>query len=118
MNKIWTIAYRKPTGPWFQRVDLELTWAQAYHLAGDLMKIRPDLQVYYVTTRAHDDRRVADWAAVGFASGPERDRAEDAHNILNDKGKRVAVKGTGKLDPRLAILSADEAKARFDKETN
>jgi hypothetical protein len=32
-----------------------------------------------------------------------------------DKGKRVAVKDTGKLDPRLTVLPADVARARFEE---
>lgn len=102
---IWTLAYRKRTGPWFQRIDLELTWAQAHYAAQGMAQLHPELVVWYTTTKANDDRELAAWAAVGFAPDTtEANYAADVYNIMVDGGKRVAVKDTGKLDPRLCIL--------------
>ena len=109
---IWTIAYRKPTGPWFQRVDLELTWHQAVQAARSLNMVRPDLVVYYTTNRQHDDATLVRYAAT--QSDLDRSYAEDAFNILVDSGKRVAVKDSGKLDPRVCITPAAVARRVWD----
>ena len=107
-HRIWTLAYRKPTGPWFQRVDLELTWAQAFYAAMSLGVIRPDLVIYYTTTKAYDDERVVRANRFG-----DPELAEDAHNIMVDIGKRIKIKDTGKLDPRVCVLPAPVARAHW-----
>lgn len=111
---IWTIAYRKPTGPWFQRVDLELTWHQAVAVAGQLTELRPDLVVWYTTTKACEDAALAAYEAD--PTDLNRSYAEDAGNVMVDSGKRVAIKDTGKLDPRITIPDAEEAKAEWCKD--
>lgn len=103
---IWTIAFRRKTGPWFQRVELELTWAQAFYATQALGVLHPELQIYYTTTRQHDDKMLAKAATDDWFAR----YAEDSHNILTDSGRRVAVKDTGKLDPRLCILPQSVAK--------
>lgn len=104
---IWTIAYRKPTGPWFQRVDLELTWHQAVDVARQFGELHPDLVVYYVTTKAHDNQRLVE--AEHNTCQLARDLAEDAHNLLVGN-KRIKIKDTGKMDPRVTVRDADKLK--------
>jgi hypothetical protein len=105
---VWTIAYRKATGPWFQRVDLELTWDQAAMAATALLLVRPDLEVWY-TTNHHWDAQVVEDARHN-SSQLVRDRLEDVGNVLAGNGKRIKVKDTGKLDPRVCILSDEQAR--------
>ncbi len=100
MAVTWTVAFRKPTGPWFRRVaDLELTWHQARELASRLGEVDPTLVVWYTTSTAWD------------RANPTH---EDSFNILTDAGKRVAIRETGVLPKGVEIPDADEAKARWE----
>jgi hypothetical protein len=102
---MWTIAYRRRTGPWFQRVELELTWTQAYYAAMSLGQVSPDLEIYYMTTRQWE-AEVVERAKHNSSMAAY---VEDVGNLLihsssSDRGRRVKVKDTGKLDPRVCIL--------------
>ena len=82
----WTIAYRKRTANRFLRVsDWSGTWQQAYDLAGRLATLRPDLQVYYVTSETYE---AAERARIA-AGQVQPHLAEDHGNVLVDSGKRV-----------------------------
>jgi hypothetical protein len=113
MKLTWTIAYRKSNGgPHFQRVNLDLTWEQAFYAAMTLGMARPDLQVFYTTSAAYDNYRLVR-AAAPDATTLDQDYAEDAFNILTDKGRRIPVRETGKLDPRVCVLPAQVAHAMW-----
>ncbi|MGH3401039.1 MAG: hypothetical protein ACRDRJ_00725 [Streptosporangiaceae bacterium] len=74
----WTIAYRKPRANKFHRVtDWAGTWQQATEMAAMLTRAHPELQVYYVPTKATEDAQ------------PGR---EDNGNILIDNGRRDIAK--------------------------
>jgi hypothetical protein len=80
----WTVAWRKRTANRFQRAtDVNVTWAQSLLLADRLSAARPELQVYYVPTRA--------------AELAGRVVTEDHQNILTETRKRVRVADTGRL---------------------
>lgn len=73
----WTIAYRKRSASRFQRVtNWSGTWAEAESVASKFGQDHPELQVYYVPSKAHDEAR------------PDH---PDAFNILVDSGKRIKI---------------------------
>lgn len=86
----WTVAYRKPKGNRFRRVDgVALHWDAATELALDLKAAVPELEVYYVPTRAAE---VEGWVD-----------AEDIGNILVPTGKRVKILEGGVLPPGTVV---------------
>lgn len=110
----WTIAYRKPRANRFQRAtDLELTWTQAYYAAGTFAEAHPNLQVFYVTSRAWEIHSAAEIAAGRMA--PEY--AEDHGNVMVDSGKRVRMIDNGSYGD-LPLLSADDAAAHYRARAN
>lgn len=92
--EMWTIAYRKRTGPVFHRVtNWSGTWAQAYEMAQAFGELHPELQVWYATTLAYEQA-----AALEVAAGTLSDSyAEDFGNIMVDSGKRIKVRDNGTL---------------------
>ncbi len=119
----WTLAYRTPRANHFKRVtNWSGTWAQAYYLAGELMKDEPGLQVYYVQTfQSEKDQNLRLACEVA-----ERKISLDlAHSYLEDHGnilvaetkRRVKMRETGTLSDELVAraLSADEAQARYEE---
>jgi hypothetical protein len=109
----WTLAYRKPNANRFQRVtNWSGTWHQAYELCSTFAKAHPELQVYYTTTAATEQRQAAE-----IAAGTLHARyAEDHGNIMIDSGKRIRIFDNGTLPAEILaqVPDADEAKARFD----
>ncbi len=95
MNPVtWSVAFRKPTGPWFRRVaNLELTWHQARELAGRITAADASLQVWYTTSTAWD------------VANPDN---EDACNILTDANKRIKIRETGVLPAGVLVPTAEE----------
>jgi hypothetical protein len=108
----WTIAYRKRTANRFQRVtNWTGTWQEAFDMARVFSALHPDLQVYYVSSRAHEDHERVELPRQ-VASGEMGQHLADAYlvdhgNILVDSGKRVRMTETGTLDPEL--LPKDDA---------
>lgn len=87
-TEIWTVAYRKRTANRFVRVsDWSGTWKQAYDLARIFTSLRPELQVYYVTTLAYEQHTAAEIAAGTLPAH----YADDHGNVLTDSGKRVRM---------------------------
>lgn len=75
----WTIAYRKPRANKFHRVtDWQGTWQQAVDQADRLARAHPELQVYYVATKAAED--------AGYVT------REDSGVIAVDNGRRDFAK--------------------------
>jgi hypothetical protein len=105
---IWTIAYRKRTANRFHRVDLALTWRQAYDLAGRAVQAAPDRQVYYVTNAASEREEAARIAAGDLAES----YADDHRNVMVDSGKKIRIVEGGSLDD--LNLSPDDIKAVRD----
>lgn len=96
----WTIAYRKPTANRFLRAsDFAGTWAQAAELAGRFAEAHPELQVFYVPTKAMED-----------ACKPEH---EDNGTILTDTGRRVRMVEGGTIGD-LEPVSEYEARQEFE----
>lgn len=86
----WTVAYRKPKGNRFLRVDgVALHWDAATELALDLKEARPELEVYYVPTREAEE--------TGWV------HAEDIGNILAPTGRRVKILEGGVLPIGLVV---------------
>lgn len=97
---VWTVAYRKRTGPVFHRVtNWAGTWHQAEDMARRLMVARPDLQVWYVPTLAYEQ------ANPGH---------EDNGTVLTDSGKRVKIRDNGTLPEGLLIPAPVETDASQD----
>lgn len=110
MNNAWTIAYRKPTANRFQRVtNWTGSWHEAVEMAGLIAEAHPELQVYYVTTAAHEA-----WEKTQVLGEQWN---VDHGNILVDSGKRVRMVDTGAIDAdELATWSAaatDAAEAKL-----
>jgi hypothetical protein len=111
--KIWTIAYRKRTGPVFHRVtNWAGTWAEAMEMAGAFGELNPGLQVWYTTTAAYELTNAAELAARVASGEIDQEFAnsylEDHGNIMVDSGKRIKVRDNGTLPTEL--LDADAMK--------
>jgi len=101
MAVTWTVAFRKPTGPWFRRVaDLELTWHQAHELASRVAQADPTIQVWTTTSTVWD------------RANPTH---EDSFNILTDAGKRVRVRETGVLPEGVEVPTDAEALRKWNQ---
>lgn len=87
-RRYWTLACRKRTANRFVRIsDWSGTWHEAVNLAGAMIALRPELQVYYTTT--------AEAEANGYVT------PEDCGNILTDAGKRIRMIDGGTLPDEL-----------------
>ncbi|UAW08472.1 hypothetical protein SEA_MORI_121 [Mycobacterium phage Mori] len=83
-TRFWTIAWRKPRANRFHRAtDLATDWHTASAVAAAVSHLRPDLEVWYVPTKAAEES--------GYVS------AEDVGNILVSSGRRVRIVDDGKL---------------------
>lgn len=81
-DKNWTIAWRTPGANRFLRYsNLAVSWNEAVKEAAKLRERKPELEVWYTTTREHDDAH----------------QNEDSHNILVESGRRVRVIDTPHL---------------------
>lgn len=81
-TRFWTIAWRKPRANRFHRAtDLATDWHTASTVAAAVGYLRPDLQVWYVPTKAAEES--------GYVS------AEDVGNILVPSGRRVRIVDDG-----------------------
>lgn len=103
MIKTWTLAWRKRRANRFERAtNWAGTWHQARELCGAFADAHPELEVWYVPSRAAED--------TGYSTG------EDVGNILVDTGRRVPVCDTGRLEADILrrVPDAAAAKARFD----
>uniref|UniRef100_A0AB38ZP64 Uncharacterized protein n=1 Tax=Mycobacterium phage Wildflower TaxID=3141619 RepID=A0AB38ZP64_9VIRU len=80
----WTVAWRNPRANRFRRAtDLATDWHTASAVAAKAREARPDLEVWYVPTKAAEES--------GYVS------AEDVGNILVPSGRRVRIVDDGKL---------------------
>lgn len=102
----WTVAYRNPRANRFLRVALELTWHEARDLAAKLCETDPKLQVYYVTSAAHEAREAVNLPREVAAGRLSQDAAdsytEDHGNVLVDTGRRVRIFEGGTLPAAVA----------------
>lgn len=131
----WTLAYRHPRANHFKRVaNWAGTWAQALYLAQAFGKLHPDMQIYYTATAA-SEREQLDWMTRRVAAGMMTQDLADSYfadhgSILlegfghRDRktgewvgGRRVKIRETGTLAPHelTLVLSAEDAKARFER---
>lgn len=102
MIRTWTLAWRKRRANRFERAtNWAGTWHQARELCGIFVDAHPDLEVWYVPSKAAEDS--------GYST------SEDVGNILTENGRRVPMRDTGKLDADilLRVPDAGAAKARF-----
>lgn len=115
----WTLAWRnsKYGNRLVRATNWSGTWTQAMYLgAVQLEALRshghPRAQVFYVVTRASEDRERREIAAGRLPAH----RAEDLGNVLMDSGRRVAMHDSGSLSRAVldAVLPADVADARFE----
>ena len=87
-NLTWTLAYRKKNASTAKRVtNWAGTWNEAYEMARRFGALHPELQIWYVSSRASE------------LAG--RVHLEDIGNLLLDSGKRIPMTENGSLPSEL-----------------